>query len=493
MSVLAEESVEDDDPGMGLIHRTWCQRLGKYILDPRRIIHRFFLHFLLCMFAPGVLSHEAMFATFEGPLLTWLSIDHKDFGLLYSLPTLAGIVSAPTAGLVLRFGTTRLIVCSGALVFLGCIVVGYAVQRQSYQILLAGRVLFSLFQSVLGSVASLVTFRLFKAEASRALAYSLIIFSNRIGAISGFFFSGRILSLVGDRVSDAVWLSILPTAVAFFTTLSFAYLYRGTQIARLVRPLLQPSSRRQPSLENSPGEGLHVGMIGRMPGSFWTLWFLIGCVYGCILPFETIAVNFLQEEYGLDPTTAGSVLSLCPAFALLSPIFSSVIYSAGRQVVCAVIATVCITTAMFAMTLEIQWSPAAFMLLLGMGYMMATNVVWVLVPQIIPEEGSLQTLAIGVSGVSSSLFIAGVNFVAGYLRDISGSYQLTLVMFTVLGFAGFACSLKLAIDYWVGLWGSRVPRLHVHAEMGDREVRVQLLAEGGMVEQHFNAVSTKAQ
>ena len=480
-SELNTSSAEEEEPRRT---RSWLQRVSKYILDPRRIIHRFFLHFLLCLFAPGVLSHDAMFATFEGPLLTWLSIDHEDFGLLYSLPTLAGIVSAPTASLVLRFGTTRLIVFSGALVFTGCLLVGWAVQVQSFTLLLTGRVLFALFQSVLSSVASLVTFRLFKAESSRALAYSLIIFSNRVGAISGFFFSGRVLSLVNDRVADAVWLSIIPTAVAFFTTSSFAYFYRGTAIARLVRPLLEP--RRVAAVET--GGVIQPSLLWKLPTPFWTLWILIGAVYGCILPFETVAVNFLQEQYGLDPTSAGSVLSLCPAFALLSPVFSSVVYSAGRQVTCAVLATGCITIAMFSMTVDLQWQASTFMIILGTGYMMATNVVWVLVPQIIPEEGPLQTLAIGVSGVSNSLFIAGGNYLAGYLRDSSGSYQMTLIMFTLLGFTSLVCSVKLAIDYYVGLWGKGIR--YVPLDVGDDEVRIHRLSTppGGLVDNHFGAV-----
>ena len=101
MSIDVDVIPEEDASPRSPTRRPFCERVGKYLLDPRRIIHRFFLHFLLCMFAPGVLSHDAMFATFEGPLLEWLSIDHRQFGLLYSLPTLAGIVSAPTAGLII--------------------------------------------------------------------------------------------------------------------------------------------------------------------------------------------------------------------------------------------------------------------------------------------------------------------------------------------------------------------------------------------------------
>ena len=425
--------------------RTFFERMTKYILDPRRAFHRFFLHSLLCLFAPGVLCHDAMFATFEGPLLKHLNIRHQDFGLLYSLPVLTGVVSAPAASLVLRLGATRVIVVSGTIVFLGCVAVGFGVQQASFAAVLYGRVFFALFQSVLSSVAALVTFRLFKEEAARAFAYSFIIFANRVGAISGFFFSGKVLTEVEGNVQVAVWLSIVPTGICLIASLLFAYFYRGTSTARLVRPLLTPSRvSSQSARDHGSGGESSLALVKQLPADFWVLFIVIGCCYGVILPFETVAVNLFEERYGMDATTAGAILSVCPAFALLSPIFTSFCYEAKGQVRALLLACVCILTAISCMYCGVVGVEIyKLVLLLGAGYMLATNVVWVLVPQVVPQTGPLQTVAIGVAGMASSVFIAIGNFMVGLLRGHTGSYDASLLLLVFVSLAGLCCSVKL--------------------------------------------------
>lgn len=424
---------------------------------------------------------DAMFATFEGPLLEHLKISHGAFGLLFSLPTLLGVVSAPTASVVLTYGATRVIVIAGIFVFKGCMLIALGVARKNFALVLFGRVVLSLFQSVLGSVASLVTFRLFRSESSRALAYSMIIFSNRVGAISGFFFSGRCLLVSGGQVDEAVWLSSIPTAVCLVATLSFAWLYRGSATARRVRPLMG----REDGQRGSSSSASLSGLVRQLPTDFWWLWVLIGCMYGSIIPFETIAVNFFQESYGIDALVAGSVLSICPALALGSPIFSSIVFSAKRQIACVWLAAVSVTCAMLAMLLELPWDVSMFMLLLGLGYMMATNTVWVLVPQVVTEP-QLQTVAIGVSGVSSSLFIAAANFLAGYLRDWSGSWRYVLVLFTCIASLGVISATSLAVGLMKGRWGREEQPSDGTLQAQQVDVVVTRLNQsGGLEESHF--------
>jgi nitrate/nitrite transporter NarK len=424
--------------------RSVFNRVSKYVLDPRRAFHNFFLHSLLCLFAPGILFHDAIFASLQSPLLEWLQITHGQFGLLYSIPTLLGVVSAPTASLVLRFGATRVILVSGFMVFLGILYVGQSVKDQAFHFVLIGRLWFTVFHSTLSSVASLVTFRLFKEESSRALAYSFIIFFNRVGAISGFFFSGRILESVHGDVVKAVWISIVPTGVCLFASVTFAYFYRGTNTARLIRPLLQPSRRSRPADSGDEQESSASSCIPRaLHESFWILFLLIGCLYGTILPFETIAVSYFQESYGLTPVQAGSVLSLCPSLALFSPLFSSFIYTAKYQLIALVFGTASILCSVSFMYFQVFYFSATFlMLMLGVGYMIGTNTVWVLVPQLVQGKEKT-TLAVGVSGMSSSLFISMSNFIVGYLRDLSNSYSSSLLYFMILASIGLFCSIRL--------------------------------------------------
>ena len=450
--------------------------LLKYILDPRRGFHSFFLHFLLCLFAPGVICFDAMFATFEGPLLDWLNIGHGSFGLLYSIPTLFGIVSAPTASLVLRWGAVRVLTFAGIFVFLGCLVVGTGVGSRNFHVVLGGRLVYALFQSMLSSVGSVMTFRIFKNARARAMAHSLIIFFNRVGAISGFFFSGRLLNLAGS-VDTAVWLSIIPTGIGLLACLSFAYLHSGTQTARRIRPLMEGAEIVE--------SGVSQISVFSLPVNFWWLFILIGCVYGSILPFETNAVNFFQEAYEIEPTQAGSLLSICPAVALVSPIFAFFVNSPKTQTVAVAISSIFIIGVFLALLISGSSSNVGhLMVALGVGYMMATNVVWVLVPQVVSGK-SMQTLAVGVAGTSSSLFVAVGNFFSGYLRQISGDWTAVLLFYLFLGLMALISSIRLWVGWLSGEWGTQIVEARISQERTDPVVE-RMTPKFNIIETHFS-------
>jgi hypothetical protein len=261
-----------------------------------------------------------------------------------------------------------------------------------------------------------------------------------MGAISGFYFSGYVLAAVQGNVQTAVWLSIVPTGICLVATLLFAYFYRGTLTARLVRPLLNPSRASQ-AVAFQAGNGSTLELVKQLPCDFWVLFVLIGCCYGVVLPFEIVAVNFFEERYQMDAKTAGTILSVCPAFALLSPIFSSFVYESKKQVLSAFAACMCITTSIVSMALGVE--VYKLIILLGAGYMLFTNVVWVLVPQIVSQTGPLQTVAIGVAGVSTSLFVAVGNYLVSLLRGTTGSYDAPLIYLSCVSLVGLGCSVKL--------------------------------------------------
>ncbi|EER17193.1 hypothetical protein Pmar_PMAR010838, partial [Perkinsus marinus ATCC 50983] len=67
----------------------------EYIVDPRRIFHRCILHLLICLYIPGAYFADSILAAYKTQILEYLRIDHEHFALLFSLPSLTGVLCGP--------------------------------------------------------------------------------------------------------------------------------------------------------------------------------------------------------------------------------------------------------------------------------------------------------------------------------------------------------------------------------------------------------------
>lgn len=297
----------------------------------------------------------------------------------------------PAAGLIARYGTTLSAIVSGSMAFLGATIVCAGISSTSFDTVMIGRLVFALFVSLLHSVQTIIIFEQFKGP-KLSLLFSLKIVASRIGAVSGFYFSGSLLTYA-ESLSVAMYIASTFCGISLLCTFAFAYLYRGSKTARLIRPLMtgRQFSYTDEGVDNlgeNDGESTvahrehdttsttHQGdgsILFQLPVETWTCCVVIFWFYAGLIPLETFGVEYLQQEFGLDKLAAGKSMSLVPFFAVFSPILSVFLRSGKNlmwtQLLLLLAAELVAIIALFCLGMDFAWAPNLYLALIGIGYM----------------------------------------------------------------------------------------------------------------------------
>ncbi|KAF4683655.1 hypothetical protein FOZ60_008819 [Perkinsus olseni] len=410
----------------------------RYVVDPRRIFHRCLLHLLICLYIPGAYFADSVLAAYKTQILEYLRIDHERFALLFSLPSLTGVLCGPFGVMVAKYGSTKSALSAATLTCVGSALVVVGLQNRAYLVVLLGRVVFWTFLYILCVVQTVLCYRLFSGSALVA-AYGLIIVACRTGGLVGSAFNAVLLSWYqGDVVkaevapdADAVLqisFSSAMAAVGLVCAIAFAVLYKGTRTARLVWPLM--SRRDVATSELSTSDATQRYSLRTLPALYWVLWLALGLLYSAIFPFETIAVDYYVGDWGMTQQRAGKTTTLLLAFTF-------------------------ITIGLVGQAMRITASPLGFMILTGWGYALGGTCAWVLASDILSAASCrsppVEAAAVAMLYVSLGVMLFISSYVAGVIRDHSRDYRPCLLFFTCLSSAACACA---AVLHYSALKGS---------------------------------------
>lgn len=418
------------------VGRSRWRSITKYLVDPRRIVHRYFLLTLICLFIPGPYYHDSLLSTYKGPISDVMDLSNKEFSMLFALSSLTGVFCGPAGMVIMRLGRTRMALAASFVCALGSIFVVLGFQWQRFEVMLVGRFAFWIALYVLLLVQTLLVYSLFEGPAMK-LALSLLIFACRFGACVGYFLSGPMMRKLG--IKGSLWLSVCLVVGAFGAALLFAYLFRGTHTAQAVRPLLGGNRVQAKSFS--------VGLIRELPRSVACLILALGCLYGTVFPFEVVADDMLQKEFGYSANDAGFILTSIPLVSLASPLISPWLGSAPRQQLgSAATALGVMAGAQVVLSLQRSWSPLLGFALMGFSYAVAVVSLWIALPGLIraavPYEAAKEVeglaTGLGYATLAATQFIS--NYVAGVIKDES-SYRMVCIFFSCVAGVGFLCVL----------------------------------------------------
>ncbi|KAF4752869.1 hypothetical protein FOZ63_010980, partial [Perkinsus olseni] len=398
-----------------------------YVVDPRRIFHRCLLHLLICLYIPGAYFADSVLAAYKTQILEYLRIDHERFALLFSLPSLTGVLCGPFGVMVAKYGSTKSALSAATLTCVGSALVVVGLQNRAYLVVLLGRVVFWTFLYILCVVQTVLCYRLFSGSALVA-AYGLIIVACRTGGLVGSAFNAVLLSWYQGDVVKAISFSSAMAAVGLVCAIAFAVLYKGTRTARLVWPLL--SRRDVATSELSTSNATHRYSLRTLPALYWVLWLALGLLYAAIFPFETIAVDYYVGDWGMTQQRAGKTTTLLLAFTF-------------------------ITIGLVGQATRLTASPLGFMILTGWGYALGGTCAWVLASDILSAANCrsppIEAAAVAMLYVSLGVMLFISSYVAGVIRDHSRDYRPCLLFFTSLSSAAWACA---AVLHYSALKGS---------------------------------------
>jgi len=411
--------------------------LWVHFIDPRRVFHRYFLHWLVCAFIPGAYFHDSLIAALKNDIMEHMSIDNTSFGFLFSIASITAVIVGPAGLFLSKVGTcTSALVC-GFVCFSGSFLSYLGIYLQSYLILLLGRFIFWLFLWLLQVVQNVLTYQNFQGK-QLAVAYGLLVTACRVGGTLGYSLSGPLRRYCEGSVTplaDQIFISVMAVLASFFATLGFALL-SNTRVAVAVQSNL-------PAAEQTYSE---VGLSHwrKFPEAYWCLFLGIGCLYSAVFPFEAFGVPIIFNIYQCSMSHAGLLISIVPSISFGAPLLGMLFKGKGGGVfdlkmIVLAIGFSLIVCAFVGLSLHLSY-PSIWVTLLGSGYAICATICWILIPDLLPTE--YERLGVVYLYVSLGLSMFFSNIIAGKLMDVFND-SVVLAWFALLALVGLSCSYRM--------------------------------------------------
>eukprot|EP00928_Gymnodinium_smaydae_P062423 TRINITY_DN46291_c0_g1_i1.p1 TRINITY_DN46291_c0_g1~~TRINITY_DN46291_c0_g1_i1.p1 ORF type:complete len:490 (-),score=107.05 TRINITY_DN46291_c0_g1_i1:196-1665(-) len=362
------------------------------------------------------------------------------YNLMYSVYAIPNIVLPLLLGAAVdTYGCHTLIVSLGALVVIGAVLVSVGVARASWMLLLFGRVIFGIGGESLQIAQNCMLFRWFQGK-EVSLALGMLISFSRVGSLLNGWASPEIASRFG--VHTAVW------AGALFCLASFFCNALSIWVDRTQRRIAGVSD------EESSG-GLNLSAILKLPRTFWLLAVLCVVLYCGVMPFYSIGATVFEEdvfarlpveEARNQADKAMPFLFLVPAIG--SPIFGGLVDTVGMRSQFLLFSSLLLTACYLMIFVA---SPTAFMLALGMVYMIFSGAIWPALALAVPQAMVGVAYGIALCFVNAGLALAPL--LVSYLelhetypyRYREGQHLDVVLLFLAFGFTGVLLSLGLYV------------------------------------------------
>jgi len=333
------------------------------------------------------------------------------------------------------------------LVLVGATIVALAHSRWE---LFAGRLIFGGGSEALIVVQSAIISRWFKGK-EMALAFGIALTISRIGTLFSFNTEELIARYFGSyRI--ALWAA---AGLCLFSVL-----------CNVVYNIMDAHGERVLSLPTPQGgDKIVFSDIRKFHASYWFVVLLCVTFYSAIFPFTALATDMFHDKWGLplvSESTGGFLAQIFDNFLHMfstAPgvtsivIFASMIFAPfagnlvdriGRRATLMVIGSLMMIPAHLVMGIT-HWNPLPSMIVLGAAFVLVPAAMWPSVPLVVEENrvGTAFGLMTAIQNIGLGLF----PLLNGKLRDATGTYTATQIMFASLGVAGLIFAfLLLASD-----------------------------------------------
>jgi MFS family permease len=329
------------------------------------------------------------------------------------------------------------------LVLVGAVIVALA---HSLWELFAGRLIFGAGSETLIVVQSAIISRWFKGK-EMALAFGIALTISRVGTLFSFN-TEELISQYFGSYRIALW------AAAGFCLFSVlcnvvynAMDLHGEKVLALPKP--------------EGGDKIVLSDIRKFNSSYWYVVLLCVTFYSAIFPFTALATDMFHDKWGIPlvSETTGSFLvqifsnflhmfSTAPgmtsiiifASMVFAPFAGDLIDRIGKRATLMVVGSLMLIPAHLIMGIT-HWNPVPSMIVLGAAFVLVPAAMWPSVPLVVEEKrvGTAFGLMTAIQNMGLGLF----PLLNGKLRDATGTYTATQIMFACLGVAGLIFAFLL--------------------------------------------------
>ncbi len=413
-------------------------------LDPRHRSYRFAVLFFVALLTFGSYFAYDSVGAIAPTLVSALGIGREAIGQMYTVYSVAAILSVFIGGLLIdRIGTRRASLLFSGLVTAGALIVAIA---PNLWILYLGRFVFGWGSESLVVAQSAIFARWFKGK-ELALSFGIGLTLSRLGTL----FSFNTEALIADYFKDyryALWAAVLFCVASLLSNLIYNLLDRRGEKTLALK-------------EEGGGDRIVLGDIKKFTSSYWFVTLLCVTFYSAIFPFTALSTDFFNAKWGL-PMTAGSeggffsqvfynifhmfttaggtTTIIIFASMIFAPVFGRLVDKSGRRASMMVIGSLLMVPAFLVMAFTMV-PPAFPMIMLGVSFVLVPAAMWPSIPLLV-EKNRVGT-AFGLTTMIQNVGLAIFPVLNGFLRDTTENYTASMVMFSSLGLFGLLFAFAL--------------------------------------------------
>jgi len=411
---------------------------------PSRRPYRFTILLFISMLVLGSYFAYDSIGALESTLMSALHLDRSTIGNLYTAYSVAAVFIVFFGGMLYdKLGPRRASLLFCTLVWIGATIVALA---QSGWQLFAGRLIFGAGSETLIAVQSAIISRWFKGK-EMALAFGIALTVSRIGTLFSFNTEELIARYFGSY-RTALWAAAGFCLLSVLCNLVYnAMDLHGEKVLALPKP--------------EGGDKIVFSDIRKFTSSYWFVVLLCVTFYSAIFPFTALATDMFHDKWGFPLTseatggfmaqvfdnflhmfsTAPGVTSIIIfASMVFAPFAGNLIDRIGKRASLMIVGSLMMIPAHLVMGIT-HWNPIPSMVVLGAAFVLVPAAMWPSVPLVVEEKrvGTAFGLMTAIQNMGLGLF----PLLNGKLRDVTGTYTATQIMFACLGVAGLVFAFLL--------------------------------------------------
>lgn len=414
------------------------------ILHPARSIYRFIILAFVASLSFGSYFAYDIIGAIAPSLVEELKAARATVGTFNTMYSVAAILVVLFGGMLIdKLGTRKASLIFSMLVFTGALIVW---QGRSIPAIFVGRFIFGAGSEPLIVAQSAMLARWFKSK-ELAMAFGIQLTVSRLGSLFAFN-TGELFSSYFGSFRYALLAAVLACGLSLLGNVFYIIMDKRAEKTLALR-------------DESAAEKIVFKEIKEFPRAFWYVTFLCLTFYSAVFPFQALSTDFFVDKWGVARTattggsffnqvfnnflhmfsTAGGISSIIIFSSMvLAPFAGRLVDKIGRRATFMIAGSLLMIPCHLVLGLT-RIYPAYPMVLLGFSFVLVPAALWPSVPIVVRAErvGTAFGLMTAIQNIGMALF----PFVNGFLRDKTGEYTASQLMFASLGVLGFVFALLL--------------------------------------------------
>jgi len=416
----------------------------KGLFHPSTGFYRFTILVFISLLVFGSYFAYDSIGALEISLIRELHLTRSTIGNLYMAYSVAAILIVFFGGMLYdKLGPRRASLLFCTLVLVGAVMVAMA---KGTWMLFAGRLVFGAGSESLIVVQSAIISRWFKGK-EIALAFGIALTISRVGTLFSFN-TEELIAKYFNSYHVALWAAALFCLFSLVCNLAYnAMDAHGEKVLSLPTP--------------EAGDKIVLSDIGKFTPSFWFVVLLCVTFYSAIFPFTALSTDMFHDKWHISLvsdssgsflsqvffnfthmfTTAPGITSIVIAASMIcAPFAGGLIDRIGRRASLMVLGSLILIPAHLILGIT-HCNPIYSMIALGAAFVLVPAALWPSVPMVVEEKrvGTAFGLMTAIQNLGLGLF----PLLNGKLRDMTGTYTATQVMFAGLGVLGLIFAFLL--------------------------------------------------